>query len=88
MKHKIQITGKNIDDLFRLPCVYEIRKDILPVPGNVVISQSGKHIEVNARASDSVYSDVLTAHYGDWLVEDDSGNWHVEKVALKRLSMR
>lgn len=23
-------------------------------------------------------SDVLTAHYGDWLVEDDNGNWHVE----------
>lgn len=69
MKLRIQITDKNIEGLFRLPCVKEIKKIGY---GEMIIYLY--HYLIRGGA---VFSDV--AYLGDWLVEEDNGIWHVEK---------
>lgn len=80
MKQKIQVTGKNIGDLFKLPCVVGIQKCIV----------MGEHDDnIPSQNLDDCFIDIVhkplecmagtRAKMGDWLVEDDNGNWHVEK---------
>lgn len=65
MKQKIKIEGKNISDIFNLPCLHAIMK-MKNAYGDfqVVIHKNGR---------------LDYASVGDWLVEDESGNWSVEK---------
>lgn len=71
MKQKIQITGKNIGEIFALPCVKEIRKhDYL---GNTFVV----HLWQRSIRHGTIFSDY--AFPGDWLVEDDNGVWNVEE---------
>ena len=65
MRQKIHFTGKNINDVFFLPCV----AGILKVGGGPCL------ILCIERTSDcSLYAGI-----GDWLVEEDDGKWHVEE---------
>lgn len=82
MKQKVQFTGKNIRDIFALPCVYDIQKNISMDYG-FPISQRPQDMEVSIRVDLTVYSDIEVAHYGDWIVEEDDGSWHVEKGGEK-----
>ena len=63
MEQKIQVTGKNWTEIFNLPCVEYIEKTSCEVGGIRV----------------GLYGELNPALAGDWLVEDDNGNWHVEK---------
>lgn len=79
MKQKIQFTGKNLNEIFALPCVYRIEKDFSTTLHGRIIDKSPKNVYVVARVGNSVRSDILIVEYGDWLVQDDKGFWHVEK---------
>lgn len=80
MKQKIQITGKNIGDLFKLPCVYEIRKCVvMGEHDDFIPSQNLDDCIVGIVHKPLVCMVGTRARMGDWLVEDDNGNWHVEK---------
>lgn len=80
MKQKIQITGKNIGELFTLPCVFRIQKRIV---------MRGHHKLIPSQNLDDCAIVIINkplecmaetmAKIGDYLVEDDKGNWHVEK---------
>lgn len=75
MKQKIQFTGKNLNEIFALPCVYRIEKDFsTTLHGHII-----ENVYVVARARNSICSNILIVEYGDWLVQDDKGIWHVEK---------
>lgn len=80
MKRKIQVTGKNINDLFKLPCVFKIQKRIvMGEPGDYIPSQNlDDCIIVIAHKPLECMAGTI-AKMGDWLVEDDNGIWHVEK---------
>lgn len=79
MKQKIQITGKNIGDLFRLPCVVEIQKCFVKGEhGHYIPSQNIEDCFV-VIVHKPLYMAEIRAKMGDWLVEDDNGNWRVEK---------
>ncbi|MCI7654408.1 MAG: hypothetical protein MSS51_09065 [Bacteroidales bacterium] len=62
MRQKIHFTGKNLNDVFFLPCVAGILKD---GDGSFLVLRDG--------LSDGYHY----AGIGDWLVEED-GKWHVE----------
>ena len=64
MKQKIHFTGKNINDIFFLPCVVGIMKMDSDEP--FLILRDGM-------SDGSHYAGI-----GDWLVEED-GKWNVEK---------
>nr|DAZ47654.1 MAG TPA: hypothetical protein [Caudoviricetes sp.] len=105
MKQKIQITGKNIGDLFKLPCVTGIGKRNIGKEGDFVVvinyednpayERMQREIErmwndpkVNEsqwEAYDNKMNELFPtgAYPGDWLVEDEKGNWHVEKGGEK-----
>jgi hypothetical protein len=80
MKQKIQITGKNLNELFALPCVFKIQK-------RIVMGEHGDYIP--SQNLDDSFIDIIhkplecmeetRAKIGDWLVEDDNGYWHVEE---------
>ena len=66
MRQKIHFTGKNLNDVFFLPCVLAILKLDSDEPFLILCDE---------RTSDG-------SHYagiGDWLVEEDDGKWHVEE---------
>lgn len=63
MKQRIKIEGKNINDLFSLPCVRAITKT----------GDGSIKLKVKLAARNYEYAAI-----GDWLVEDN-GNWHIEK---------
>ena len=64
MKQKIHFTGKNLNDVFFLPCVAGILKDgDRPFLALRTDCMSGKFF----------------VYIGDWLVEEDDGKWHVEE---------
>ena len=81
MKQKIQITDKNIGDIFRLPCVLEINKfyRVEKSTGDIVPSKDPKDIRVTICPYPNVSMIVRKAFYGDWIVEEDDGTWRVEK---------
>lgn len=80
MKQRIQITGKNIDDLFRLPCVLSIQKGIVMREHNkLIISQNLEDCTIDILRKPFVNTSATWAKMGDWIVEDDNGNWHVEE---------
>ena len=65
MRQKIHFTGKNLNDVFFLPCVGAIMKEDSGEP--FLVLRNG--------LSDGFHYAVI----GDWLVEEDDGKWHVEK---------
>ena len=65
MKQKIHFTGKNLNDVFFLPCVCGVMKMDSDEP--YLILRDGM-------SDGSHYAGI-----GDWLVEEDCGKWHVEK---------
>jgi len=65
MKQEIKVSGKNLNDLFALPCVKAILKCEDELDGNVLIV-----------AEDSK-NGFLYAIEGDKFVEDDDGHWKV-----------
>lgn len=80
MKQRIQLTSKNISDLFRLPCVVKIQKRIvMGEHGDYVPSQNLDDCIIDIVHKPQECMAETMAKMGDWLVEDDNGNWHVEK---------
>lgn len=65
MRQKIHFTGKNLNDVFFIPCVLAIMK--LDNDEPFIILRKG------------MSNGSLFACIGDWLVEEDDGKWHVEK---------
>lgn len=65
MRQKIHFTGKNINDIFFLPCVCGVMKMDGDEP--FLILRDGL-------SDGSHYAGI-----GDWLVEEYCGKWHVEK---------
>lgn len=63
MKQRIKIEGKNINDLFALPCVRTITKT----------GDGSIKLKVKLAACHYEYATI-----GDWLIEDN-GQWHIEK---------
>lgn len=61
----IHIEGKSIDDVFRLPCVSGVRKDIF---GAVFFDLYGFIMHDG---------ESVSAVKGDWLCEDSEGKWSV-----------
>lgn len=84
MKQRIQLTGKNIGDLFKLPCVVEIRKCIvMGEHGDYIPSQNLDDCFIGIVHKPLECMAETMAKMGDYLVEDDNGNWHVEKGGRK-----
>lgn len=80
MKQRIQLTSENISDLFKLPCVVEIRKCIvMGEHGDFIPSQNLEDCNIDIVHKPQECMAETRAKMGDWLVEDDNGNWHVEK---------
>ena len=69
MRQKIHFTGKNLNDVFFLPCVGAIMKEDSDEP--FLILRKGQ-------SYGSHYAVI-----GDWLVEEDGGKGHVEKGGAK-----
>ena len=65
MRQKIHFTGKNLNDVFFLPCVAGILKD---GDGPFLV------LCIERMSDCSHYVGI-----GDWLVEEDDGKWHVEE---------
>lgn len=66
MKQKIQFTGKNLNDIFYLPCVAGIEKKDFNQPFLFLkMEWTAYHFSF--------------AYVGDWLVEEDDGTWSVER---------
>ena len=65
-KQKIQITGKSIDDIFKLPCVCSVHKTVF---GGIVFDLYG-FVMVDGSST--------TATSGEWLCELENGMWRVE----------
>ena len=75
----IKIEGKNVNDIFRLPCVLGVRKD--GYRGFVVILFGDTRNKYVRWGEDNI------ARIGDWLCEGDRGVWHVLSDSdYKRLS--
>lgn len=71
VKRAIQV-GRNLSDIFNLPCVYQIVKS--EDTGGIevwIYLRYLRHEEEKRRE----YSFI--AHIGDWLCEDDDGLWRV-----------
>ncbi len=66
MKQKIHFTGKNLNDIFYLPCVAGIGKRDFNEPFLFLKMEQTNYLS-------------SFAYVGDWLVEEDDGTWHVEK---------
>ena len=64
MRQKIHFTGKNLNDVFFLPCVAGILKD-----------GDGPFLALRT----DYMSGKFFVYIGDWLVEEDDGKWHVEE---------
>lgn len=80
MKQKIQITGKNLNEIFALPCVFKIQKGyIMGEQGEPIPSQKLEDSFVEVAFNPLLDSCSTWARVGDWIVEDGNGNWHVEK---------
>lgn len=67
MEQKIQVAVKNWAEIFNLPCVEHIEITSCEVGGIRV----------------GLYGELKPALAGDWIVEDDNGNWHIEKGGEK-----
>lgn len=66
MRQKIHFTGKNLNDVFFLPCV-----------GGMPKTEGGKPfliLRAEYMSDRSCFADI-----GDWLVERDDGMWHIEE---------
>ena len=63
-KQSIRI-GRHIENVFRLPCVAAVRKDIF---GAAFYDLYGFVMHDNKGA---------VAREGNWICEDDSGRWHL-----------
>lgn len=84
MKQRIQLTGKNINDLFKLPCVFKIQKRIVMGEyGDYILSQNLEDCFIDIVQKPLECMAESRAKMGDWIVEDDNGNWHVEKGGRK-----
>ena len=80
MKQRIQVTGKNLNELFVLPCVFQIQKGfIMGEQGDPIPSQNIEDCTIGIVHKPLECMAETRAKMGDWLVEDDNGNWHVEK---------
>lgn len=67
MKQKIEITGKNIADIFKLPCVEAISKIAGDESLIAVILKCG------------IVDVWPSAYIGDTLIERDDGTWYIER---------
>ena len=65
MRQKIHFTGKNLNDVFFLPCVVGVMK----------MDSDEPYLILRDGMSDGSHYAVI----GDWMVEEDDGKWHVEK---------
>lgn len=65
---QIEFTGKNLNDIFNLPCVHLIQKNLYSLEPEVVLWES----YTRSRA----YSQKCLI--GDTLVEYDDGKWAIE----------
>lgn len=65
MRQKIHFTGKNLNDVFFIPCVLAIMK----------LDNDELFLVLRNGLSDGYHYAVI----GDWMVEEDDGKWHVEK---------
>ena len=80
MKQKIQLTGKNLNELFELPCVFKIQKRIvMGEHGDYIPSQNLKDCIVDIVQKPMECMAETSAKMGDSPVEDDNGNWYAEK---------
>lgn len=70
-KQRITITGKNINDIFNLPCVYRIDKD---PDGILAWCRPTMMIDRHPERESGMY---MLAQVGDTLVEYDNGKWEV-----------
>lgn len=66
MRQKIHFTGKNLNDVFFLPCVDAIVKE----------DSDETFLVLNTDCMSDKFSFV---YIGEWLVEEDCGKWHVEE---------
>jgi len=64
-KQAIHIEGRNMYDVFRLPCVAAIHKTVF---GSIVYDLYGFVMADGSRNE---------AATGDWLCEDNEGKWYV-----------
>lgn len=69
--HCVKIEGKNVNDIFRLPCVFGVRKDSCD---DFVVMLFGDTRNMNVQ-----WGSENVAHIGDWLCEDENGTWYVLK---------
>ena len=65
---QIEFTGKNLNDIFNLPCVWKILKGLDKKPVVVVYNNMLK--DQNQRLHDCCY-------VGDFLVEFENGQWAI-----------
>lgn len=80
MKQRVQITGKNINDIFRLPCVTSVRKLIRKTKDNdLVVSNGEDHFVVDFAFSPDASLAGMIAYPGDCLIEEDDGSWRLER---------
>lgn len=63
---QIEFTGKNLNDIFNLPCVQSIRKSTYDLEPIVVLWESYMRIR-----------DINEAFIGYTLVEYDDGKWDI-----------
>ena len=65
---QIEFTGKNLNDIFNLPCVQSIRKSVYDLEPIVILWKSYMRI--------CDYGDEVCI--GDTLLEYDDGKWAIE----------
>lgn len=73
---KIQFTGKNLNDVFNLPCVKKIHK--YGITRNGATCDSALLVCYNNKMRDRVYVKV-----GETLVEYDTGLWDIIPATIK-----
>ena len=64
---QIEFTGKNLNDVFNLPCVKSIRKSTYDLKPIVVLWESYKYS----------YDSFDEVYIGDILVEYENGKWDI-----------
>lgn len=81
MKQRVQITGKNINDIFRLPCVISIRKFLCEnMDGDLVPYKGTDKFVVDFAFGPEKGCAGMIAKQGDYLIEEDDGSWRLEET--------
>lgn len=72
-KQTIQISNRNVNDIFSLPCVEGVRKEF-----DDDVLKYRYELTSGTRSSHFILGDFIRAYAyeGDWLCEDDKGFWY------------